>query len=182
MRRVCSRFALIAAAGELAITAEIVLWKQGDARETCKRLFAEWVGARERQGRSKLKTASRSSRPSSSYMAPPASRTGRRRTRRLSPHRLPPIVRRGSQNGARRLLHPSGRLEGNPPGLRPKGHRQSLRRARCHPECLPREIPRDASTSATGPVVATRSTLQNSMAARHDARDRRARKTCPLRT
>jgi putative DNA primase/helicase len=50
VRRVCSRFALIAAAGELAITAGIVPWSQGDARETCKRLFAEWVGARGTKG------------------------------------------------------------------------------------------------------------------------------------
>ena len=46
VRRVCSRFALIAAAGELAIAAGVVPWPQGDARETCKSLFLEWVKAR----------------------------------------------------------------------------------------------------------------------------------------
>ncbi|MFZ1108690.1 MAG: DUF927 domain-containing protein, partial [Rhodomicrobium sp.] len=46
VRRVCSRFALIAAAGELAIVAGIVPWDKGEVREACKRLFNEWVGAR----------------------------------------------------------------------------------------------------------------------------------------
>ena len=40
------RFGLIAAAGEFAIAAGIVPWPRGEVREACKRLFAEWVGAR----------------------------------------------------------------------------------------------------------------------------------------
>jgi putative DNA primase/helicase len=44
--RVAQRFGLIAAAGELAITARVVPWKRGEVREICKQLFAEWVAAR----------------------------------------------------------------------------------------------------------------------------------------
>ncbi len=44
--RVAARFGLIAAAGELAITAGIVPWARGEVREACKRLFAEWIAAR----------------------------------------------------------------------------------------------------------------------------------------
>ena len=48
--RVAQRFALIAAAGEMAVAAGIVPWTRGDASRACKRLFAEWVAARGTSG------------------------------------------------------------------------------------------------------------------------------------
>ncbi|MGZ8159062.1 MAG: DUF927 domain-containing protein [Methylobacter sp.] len=44
--RAASRFALYAMAGELAIEAGIVNWKQGLALEACKQMFAEWQAMR----------------------------------------------------------------------------------------------------------------------------------------
>jgi putative DNA primase/helicase len=48
--RVAQRFGLIAAAGEMAISAGIVRWGRGEARAACKRLFEEWIAVRRTSG------------------------------------------------------------------------------------------------------------------------------------
>lgn len=48
--RVAKRFALVAAAGEMAQHFGIVPWNPGQAREACARLFGEWLRARGHTG------------------------------------------------------------------------------------------------------------------------------------
>ena len=44
--RVVDRFALVAAAGELACDLEIVPWQKGDALKAAHRCFADWFDSR----------------------------------------------------------------------------------------------------------------------------------------
>lgn len=48
--RACQRFALIAAAGELAVQAGISPWEPGDARRAAERCFQDWLTNRETNG------------------------------------------------------------------------------------------------------------------------------------
>jgi len=49
-QRVASRFALVAAAGELATRAELTGWPTGAAEHASRRLFLDWLGARGTRG------------------------------------------------------------------------------------------------------------------------------------
>ena len=55
--RVAQRFALIAAAGEMAIASGIVPWKRGIVRSTCKQLFDQWIAARGTSGPIEIENA-----------------------------------------------------------------------------------------------------------------------------
>lgn len=46
VRRAADRFALVASAGEFAISAGVLPWKQGEASAAAARLFADWITAR----------------------------------------------------------------------------------------------------------------------------------------
>jgi uncharacterized protein (DUF927 family) len=46
VHRVAQRFALIAAAGELAVASGVVPWPEGEATSACVRVYLEWLAAR----------------------------------------------------------------------------------------------------------------------------------------
>jgi putative DNA primase/helicase len=46
VHRVAQRFALIAAAGELAVEADVLPWRSGEASTACSRVYQDWLDAR----------------------------------------------------------------------------------------------------------------------------------------
>ncbi len=84
VRRVCSRFALVAAAGEPPSQPALFLGRKAKCRKSAGRCSRNGRARTEQQSRSRFKMASRSSRPSSNSTEPPASQTGKRRAHQRS--------------------------------------------------------------------------------------------------
>jgi putative DNA primase/helicase len=59
VRRAAARFGLIAAAGELAVAAEVLPWPQGEATTGVAKCFQAWLAARGSSGSSEIETGIR---------------------------------------------------------------------------------------------------------------------------